>query len=255
MNSLLRKELMNDSAIKLKVLLVDDEPYALDILETYLQGLTEMEIIGKCSNALEAFQILQRTPVDLLFLDIRMPGLQGTELMRSLKNPPKVIFTTAFQNYALEGFELNAVDYLLKPVSFPRFLKAIDKVFALLHTRNTHTSNQITEPSLSVQEVFIYLKVERRTVKINVVDILWVESEGDYVKVRLKEKVVVSKHKISLLEELLPEEQFIRIHRSYMVSIAKIDSFHANFVEIGGAKLPIGRSYKEECNNRFKTSF
>ena len=240
---------------KVKVLLVDDEPYALDILENYLQGLAQMEIIGRCSNALDAFQVLQKTAVDLLFLDIRMPGLQGTELIRSLKNPPKVVFTTAFENYALEGFELNAVDYLLKPVSFPRFLKAIDKVFALLHIQNTHPGDQSRESIPPTQEIFIYLKVERKTTKINVSEILWIESEGDYVKVKLKEKMIVSKHKISLLEELLPEDQFLRIHRSYIVSVAKIDSYHANFVEVAGARLPIGRSFKEECSNRLNTRF
>ncbi len=244
---------MNEA--KVKVLLVDDEPYALDILENYLQGLAQMEIIGRCSNALDAFQVLQKTAVDLLFLDIRMPGLQGTELIRSLKNPPKVIFTTAFENYALEGFELNAVDYLLKPVSFPRFLKAIDKVFALLHIQSTHPSDQARESIPPTQDIFIYLKVERKTTKINVSEILWIESEGDYVKVKLKEKMIVSKHKISLLEELLPEDQFLRIHRSYIVSVAKIDSYHANFVEVVGTKLPIGRSFKEECSNRFNTRF
>ncbi|QHT66972.1 response regulator transcription factor [Rhodocytophaga rosea] len=246
---------MNKANVKLKVLLVDDEPYALDILERYLQHFDEMEITAKCSNALQAFQILQKSTIDLLFLDIKMPGLQGTELIRSLKNPPKVIFTTAFQDYAVEGFELNAVDYLLKPVSFPRFLKAIDKVFALLSIKKANKSSyQINQNHIHAQDAFVYLKVERKTVKINVADIVWIESQGDYIKVKLKEKVMVSKHKISLLEELLPEDQFIRIHRSYIVSIAKIESFHSNFVEVQGIQLPIGRSYKEECINRFKTN-
>ncbi|MXV52900.1 response regulator [Pedobacter sp. HMF7647] len=237
--------------MKIKTLLVDDEPHALEVIENYLQNFSELEIVTKCSNAIQAFQVLQQTRVDLMFLDIKMPGLSGTDLMRSLKHPPKVIFTTAYHDYAVEGFDLNALDYLMKPIAFDRFLKAMDKVFATFSVANKQISIE-EKPALSNKDVFLYLKVERKMVKVNVNDIYWMESLKDYIKVVLKDKVLISKQKISLLEELLPEEKFVRIHRSFIVSMDKVDSYHSYSVEIGGKELPIGRNYKAECHRRFK---
>lgn len=236
--------------MKTRVLIVDDEPYAIEIIEGYLAKFTEMELVGKCGDAIQAFQLLQQKPVDLMFLDIQMPGIKGTDLLRSLKNPPKVIFTTAYSEYALEGFELNAIDYLLKPIPFERFMRAIDKVYQM-HDHKSKTT--IThEAPVSDHESFIYLKVERKTVKVNINDILWIESLRDYVKVITKEQVYISKQKISLLEEMLPDNKFIRIHRSFLIAVAKIESFYSYRLDINGHELPIGRNYKQEVQKRLK---
>ena len=240
--------------MKLKTILVDDEPHALEVLVNYLQNFNEIEILAQCQNAIQAFQVLQQNKVDLMFLDIKMPGLTGTELLRSLKNPPKVIFTTAYQDYAVEGFDLNAVDYLLKPIPFDRFLKAIDKAFTFFDVNNRQAA--VTEKApVTNKEVFLYLKVDRKMVKVNVNDIYWIESIRDYIKVILKDKVLISKQKISLLEELLPEDDFIRIHRSFIVSLGKIEGYHSYAVDIAGKELPIGRNYKADCQRRFKLAY
>jgi len=237
--------------MKLRTILVDDEPHAIEVLDNYLQNFSEVEIVAKCGNAIQAFQTLQQQKIDLIFLDIKMPGLTGTELMRSLKSPPKVIFTTAYQDYAIEGFDLNAVDYLLKPIPFDRFLRAMDKVFTIFEMSNRQIS--ITEkPSVSNKDLFLYLKVDRKMVKVNVNEIYWIESLRDYIKVVLKDKVLISKQKISMLEELLPEDVFIRIHRSFIVSIPKIEAYHSHAVDVDGTELPIGRNYKSDCQRRFK---
>lgn len=240
--------------MKLKAILVDDEPHAIEVLDNYLNNFSEIEIVARCRNAIQAFQILQQNKIDLMFLDVKMPGLKGTDLLRSLTTPPKVIFTTAYENYALEGFDLNAVDYLLKPIPFERFLRAMDKVFGSLDI--SRRSEIVPEkPSVSSQDVFLYLKVDRKMVKVNVKDIFWIESLRDYIKVVLKDKVLISKHKISLLEELLPEDGFARVHRSFIVSVDKIESYHSHKIEIAGKELPIGRNFRIECQRRFKLTF
>ncbi|MEZ0454718.1 LytTR family DNA-binding domain-containing protein [Sphingobacterium thalpophilum] len=236
--------------MKIKTLIVDDEPHAIEIIETYVGNFPEIELVATCNSAIEAFQILQKDRIDLLFLDIKMPGLLGTELVRTLKNPPKVIFTTAYQDYALEGFDLNAVDYLLKPIPFNRFLKAMEKVFDGYRPINQQIVSVQTDQNKS--ENFIYLRVDRKTVKINVRDIYWLESLKDYIKVVLADRTLVSKQKISVLAELLPESLFLRIHRSFIVAVDKIDSYHSYAIEILGKELPIGRNYKDACRQRLQ---
>jgi DNA-binding LytR/AlgR family response regulator len=237
--------------MKIRALIVDDEPHAIAVLEKYLLQFNQMELVGKCADAIQAFQLLQQKSVDLMFLDINMPGIKGTDLLRSLKNPPKVIFTTAHGEYALEGFELNAVDYLLKPISFERFLRAVDKLYQL----NEHKSQAVIthENPIGDHETFVYLKVERKTIKVNVNDILWIESLRDYVKVVVKDQEYITRQKISILEEMLPENKFVRIHRSFIVALAKIDSFYSYSIEIAGHELPIGRNYKQDVQKKLKT--
>jgi len=236
--------------MKIRTLIVDDEPHAIEVIETYLGNFTEIEIMGRCNSAIQAFELLQQKPVDLMFLDIKMPGLNGNDLLRSLKNPPKVIFTTAYSEYALEGFDLNAVDYLLKPISFDRFLRAIEKVYHL------HGQKPVAilahETAVADTDAFLYLKVERKTIKLNINDILWIESLRDYVKVITAGQVYISKQKISFLEEMLPERRFVRIHRSFIVSINKISAFYAGTVEVSGHELPIGRNYKQDLQKRLR---
>jgi len=236
--------------MKIKTLIVDDEPHAIEVIETYVGNFPELELIATCNSAIEAFQILQKDNIDLLFLDIKMPGLLGTDLIRTLKNPPKVIFTTAYQDYALEGFDLNAVDYLLKPIPFNRFLRAMDKVFGGYKPSQQQIVQVPAEQNR--MENFIYLRVDRKTVKINVRDIYWLESLKDYIKVVLADRILVSKQKISVLAELLPEELFLRIHRSFIVAVDKIESYHSYAIDILGKELPIGRNYKDECRKRLQ---
>ena len=235
--------------MKLKTLIVDDEPHAIEIIQKYLKDFSQIELVAKCNNAVQAFQILQQNKIDLIFLDIKMPGLLGTDLIRTLNNPPKIIFTTAYQDYALEGFDLNAVDYLLKPIPFDRFLKAMDKVFDLykLQHQKIGISTYLPEPK---SDDFLYLRVDRKMFKINVNDIYWMESLKDYIKITLKDRVLISKQKIGVLEELLPGDKFIRIHRSFIVAIDKIENYHAYAIGILGKELPIGRNYKAECKKR-----
>ncbi|MCF2491198.1 LytTR family DNA-binding domain-containing protein [Dyadobacter sp. CY347] len=240
--------------MEIKAILVDDEPHAIEVLDNYLRNFNEIEIVARCQDAIQAFQVLQQQKVDLMFLDVKMPGLTGTELLRSLKTPPKVVFTTAYQDYAVEGFDLNAVDYLLKPIPFDRFLRAMDKVFTGLNVTNQPVSI-VQKPTVSNQDVFLYLKVDRKMVKVNVNDILWVESLRDYIKVVLKDKALITKQKISLLEELLPEDSFIRVHRSFIVAVDKVESYHAHKIEIAGKELPIGRNFRNDCQRRFKLNF
>jgi len=237
--------------MNIRALIVDDEPHAIEVIEKYIGNFKEIELVAKCNNAIQAFQILQKDPIDLLFLDIKMPGLLGTELVRTLKNPPKVIFTTAFQDYALEGFDLNAVDYLLKPISFDRFLRAIDKIFNGSKPLTQHVHAVVPQFEAKTEN-FIYLRVDRKTVKINVNDIYWIESLKDYIKVVLADKTLISKQKISVVAELLPDDLFLRIHRSFIVAVNKIESYHSYAIDVLGKELPIGRNYKEECRRRLR---
>lgn len=238
--------------MKIKAVIVDDEPHAIEVIAKYLESFPEVQVISTCNNGIQAFHILQQKNIDLMFLDVKMPGINGIELLKSLKNPPKVIFTTAFSEYAVDGFELDAVDYLLKPIPFNRFLKAMDKTLTVLGARK----QSLLVPENSVDDVnkFLYLKVDRKTVKVNVKDIFWIESIKDYVKVVLADKVLVSKQKISVLEELLPEDQFCRIHKSFIIGTTKVESYYTYAVEILGKELPIGRNYKQQAMKRLQTA-
>ena len=238
---------------KIRCLVIDDEPPARNILKKHIAGVETLELSGECSNAVEALTFLQQHSVELLFLDIQMPHILGTSFIRTMKNPPKVIFTTAYRKFAVEGFELNAVDYLLKPISFERFLQAVNKVFQLNLT--VTDLNAIAADSTADQEkLFLYFRVDRRMVKVFLDDILYVESLKDYIKIVTTSKAIVTKQPISTLEELLPADSFIRIHRSYIVSLSKINSFNADSIEIRKNELPIGRLYKHDVNKLLNAS-
>jgi len=230
---------------KITCLLVDDEPPALDILKKYVAAVASLELAATCNNAVEALNILQTRSIDLLFLDIQMPQLLGTDLIRTLKKPPRVIFTTAHRKFAIEGYELDAVDYLLKPISFERFLKAVNKVLdnSSPNPVSTPTPIQPIEPPRG-PDTFLQLRSERKMVQIALDDILYVESIRDYIKVVTRSKTIISKQSISSLEEWLPREAFIRIHRSYIVSLSKIESYTHELVEIARQQLPISRMYR-----------
>lgn len=225
--------------IKLRCLIVDDEPMARDVLKRYFEKLPVLNLVGECSNAIDAFVFLQSNEIDILFLDIRMPELLGTELLQSLKDPPKVIFTTAYKEYAIDGFELDAVDYLLKPIRFDRFLRAVNKAMPGCVNPQLETA----EPERKSGVDSIYLRIDRRQVKIILEDILYIESAKDYVKIFTADQTFMVRQTITGLEELLNENEFVRIHRSFIVPVNKIRSFTHELVEIPKKELPIGKFY------------
>ncbi|MEO5947571.1 MAG: LytTR family DNA-binding domain-containing protein [Chitinophagaceae bacterium] len=228
---------------KIKCLIIDDEPPAQLVLKKYIEQVVLLELSGQCNSAVEAISFLQRQSVDLLFLDIQMPGLLGTNFIRTLNNPPKVIFTTAYRKFAIEGFELNAVDYLLKPFSFDRFITGVNKVLQL-NLQPANTNSYSAESTAEDNHPFLYLRVERKMVKVLFNDILYIESLKDYIKIVTGTKTIVTRHSISSLEEMLPKKSFLRIHRSYIVAIDKIDSFNGEIIDIAKNELPIGRLFK-----------
>jgi len=238
---------------KISCLIVDDEPPALDILKKYIAAVATLELAATANNAIEALNILQTRPIDLIFLDIQMPQLLGTDLIRTLKTPPRFIFTTAHRKFALEGYELDAVDYLLKPISFERFLKAVNKVLDAAPARQAFADppaaaptppTATAPPAAPRAESFIHLRADRKTIPVALDDILYVESLRDYIRVVTRHKTIVTKQSISSLEESLPRDAFIRIHRSYIVALAKVESYTAELVEIGRQQLPISRLYR-----------
>lgn len=236
--------MLNDK--KIICLAVDDEPPALQVIEKYIAAVPVLQLKTSVNNAVDALSILQNNEVDLLFLDIQMPQLLGTDFMRSLINPPKVIFTTAFRKYAVDGFELDAVDYLLKPISFERFLKAVNKVLRLNITVSVNDFSLKTAPPNATADSFIYLRADRKNIKVNFDDILFIESLKDYIKVVTKDKTIVTKQTISSIEENLPNNLFVRTHRSFIVSLKRIESFTPELIQIGKYEIPISRSYRHE---------
>ena len=229
-----------------KCLIIDDEPIAIRVIKNHLDAFTDFEVIAECNNALEAMPILQKEKIDLIFCDIQMPQITGVEFVRSLLHPPNVIFTTAYRDYAVDAFELNVVDYLLKPISFERFTKAINHFLELETPRISESFSK--DPENSIRD-FIFLKADKKHYKINLSDILYFESLGDYVIAITTDNKIVTKERIGHLAETLPENQFIQIHRSYIVSIARIESIGPGFIEIHKKKLPVGRNYKPRLNN------
>lgn len=230
---------------KITCLIVDDEPPALDVIEKYIASVHNLELAGTCADAVEALNFLRQRTIDLLFLDIQMPNLLGTDLIRTLKNPPKVIFTTAYRKFAVEGFELDAVDYLLKPISFERFLKAVNKVMET-SLKAAENDDGYNDHQNGLQNAFINLRADRKNVKVLLEDILYIESLKDYIKVVTITKNIVTKQSISSIEELLPKNNFVRIHRSFIVAINKIESFTSDTIEIAKHELPISRMYRHE---------
>lgn len=238
---------MNNASHKIRCLLVDDEPHALIVLKTHIQSFPFLELVGECNHALSAFEFCQKNQVDLIFLDIQMPQLTGLEFIKSLPHPPPVIFTTAHRNFALDGFELGAVDYLLKPISLDRFLKA---VYRVTQQRQVETD----ENYLPATERFLYFRAERKMIKVFLSEILFIESLKDYVKIMTTKGQIITKLSISSVEEMLPDDQFIRIHRSFIIAINKIDSFTNADVFIGKSELPIGPLYKHEITRKLRVN-
>jgi len=222
---------------EIKCMVVDDEPLAREILINHIAATPGLVIVKSCINASEAYEGIHQYAIDLIFLDIQMPVITGTDFLRSLKNPPLVIFTTAYHNYAVEGFELNSVDYLLKPITYDRFHQAIQKVKDRL---------QINLPAVSTPPVdYIFIKQDSRLLKVQFSNIRYIEAEKDFSMIFLNDKKMLAGMHLKLFESLLPENVFVRVHRSFIININRINSINGNMVELDKIQIPIGANYKE----------
>ncbi|WP_293311949.1 LytR/AlgR family response regulator transcription factor [Pedobacter sp. UBA5917] len=225
--------------MKVRCLLVDDEPLAIQLIQNHIRLLDTFEVVGTCSNAIKALELLRSTPVDLLFLDIKMPQITGIDFLKTLKNPPAVIITTAYREYAIEGYDLDLIDYLLKPITFDRFFKAVDRYLRL--------KNPIYQiENLKGKEAqFIHIKAGGKFHNLNKDEVLYIESLKDYITIHCADRKITAKYKIGDLETELSGKEFLRIHRSFIVNMKKISAFTNYDIEIGTKELPIGASYKE----------
>lgn len=222
----------------IRCLIVDDEPLALDILENYIQRVPHLQLVQRCKHALEAYDFLQRESVDLIFLDIHMPELTGIDFVKSLANRPLVIFTTAYSNYAMEGFNLDVLDYLLKPIAFDRFLKAVDKASRMMGNESD------TAPEGG--EDFLFFKADGKLVKVRFDEVLFVEGMKDYVQIQMMDQRLIVHQTMKNMVRVLPADRFLRIHKSFLVAVDKIESLDGNLLEVGRHKLPVGANHREE---------
>lgn len=225
---------------KFNCLIVEDEPLAAEILEDYIKDVPFLKLIAKCNDAVFAVDILQNEKIDVIFLDIHLPKIKGIDFLKSISNLPKVIITSAYHEYALDAYELNVVDYLLKPIEFSRFLKAVNK---LNHLSDINRDNKTT--ATESDRAYVYFNVSKRKVKIFLDEILYIESIKEYVRIITKDKEIITKFQIGEIHQLLNDINFLRIHRAFIVAKHKIEAFSATDVEINGKQIPIGRSYKE----------
>ncbi len=230
----------------MRCLIVDDEPLAQQVIEEFAGRVHFLEVIGKCSSAIEAIEVMRNTTVDLIFLDIHMPRLSGLDFIKSLQNPPQFILVTAYSEYALQGFNVNATDYLMKPVPFDRFLKAVNKAYELYRLRNKATDN--AEPAA---QKYLLVKSGYQTVKVMIDSILFIEGLKDYVKIHTDgKKPILSLLTMKGLVVSLPATKFMRIHKSYIVATDRITTISRNRVMIGDKWIPVGENYREEFRKR-----
>lgn len=235
---------------KINCIIADDELLARNGIANYAAKLPRLNVVAVCNDGLEVFRAIRETNPDLIFLDIQMPQLTGIELLRTLKNPPAVIITTAYSEFALEGYELNVIDYLLKPISFERFLKAIDKYETWINPQFTHTLQSSPQGNMNLSESFIYVRSEKRLVKILLKNILYLEGLKDYVKINTSEQQVVTYQTLTYFEEKLPDHRFIRVHRSFIVALDHIHSFSGSELRVDTTIIPIGRTYLKDVVKR-----
>ena len=233
--------------MKLRCVIVDDEPLAITVLQSKLAKIPGIEVVDTFNDALSVHEYLaeRSNEIDFLFLDIEMPSLSGIDLIKSLLKPQLVVITSANKNYAVEGFDLNVVDYVVKPITLERIVKAVNKVKERIEISKIDKTPKKPEANTS-----LFLKENKRMVKVVLNDILYIESIKDYVKVVTRNKMVVTKQKISFFEETLPKEDFVRVHKSFIVATNHIDAYNSSFIEIGFTEIPIGRSFKEDALKR-----
>jgi DNA-binding LytR/AlgR family response regulator len=228
--------------MKTRCLIVDDEPLAKELIRGHIRKLENFEIVAECDNAMKAMDVLRNHSVDLMFLDIKMPQMTGIDFLKTLKRPPKVIITTAFSQYALDGFELDVVDYLMKPVTFERFFKSVNKYFQSGNSGNI----ELEGGAGPAEDAFIYVKENKKVIKIYLHEIEFIEGLNEYIRIHTDNRRVVVKSSLQSIENKLPEEHFIRIHKSYIISIPRIRAFDATTIELENSKLRIGRNYKNQ---------
>ena len=233
--------------MKVTCLVIDDEPLAINVIKNYIEHINDFELVATFENPIEAFNLLSKQAVDLLFLDINMPVLNGLDLLKSIEKPPLVVFTTAYREYAVESYELEALDYLVKPIPFPRFMKAVNKVKKALkeQVEKKHTSTEKSMPTSDAPNIF--LKVDKKMIKVYLQDIVYIESLKDYIRVKTVYEELIVHQSLSGITEQLPSHQFIRIHRSYTVSVPHVKSLEGNMLEVGKKTLPIGRNYQQKA--------
>jgi len=226
--------------MKFKYLIVDDEPLARKLIAVHASKIEGLELVGECGNAIEAANILRSKSVDLIFLDIQMPEMTGFQLASTLKNPPAIILTTAFRDYAPEAFDLNVIDYLLKPISFDRLLKAVNKFFD-----GKATNDNVVTTASHDDHRYVHIKADRKIHHVNESDIIYIESLDNYVRVHMKEGILVTRENISSLEEHLPYPPFVRIHRSFIINIKWVKAISSDGIELNKKILPFGRAFKK----------
>ncbi|MBZ4033660.1 LytTR family DNA-binding domain-containing protein [Flavobacterium sp. 17A] len=230
--------------MKIKCVLIDDEPLAIKVLENYFTNFTDFEIMATFNNSLEALDFINSTPVDAVFLDINMPMMTGFELISLIENKTKVIITTAFREFAAESYDLDVLDYLVKPIPLPRFIKCINKITTEYNLKN----NIKVETSKGDSHIFI--KVDKKMMKINIEEILFVEGMKEYIKVVTPDKTYITHKSLTSLSEELPADKFLRIHKSYVIALNKVKSIEGNRVQIQSYNIPIGRNYSKEVKNK-----
>lgn len=230
--------------MKIKCLIVDDEPLGINVIKRHLKGFDNFEVVACCNDAMEAFQVLKSKNIHLMFLDINMPELSGIDFIKSLEMKPLVVITTAYREYAVESFELDVFDYLVKPIALPRFIKTIDKVTE--HYR-TQSASPTREPE---DNDYIFIKVDKKIVKVFFSEILYIESLKDYVRVVTPSENLITHHNLRSITKTLPSDKFLRIHRSYTVALDKIRCIEGNNIEVADKKLPIGRNYQKKIKKK-----
>jgi DNA-binding LytR/AlgR family response regulator len=231
---------------KIKCIIVEDEPLAVKVLSDYISQIPYLDLTATFKDALLASDYLRRNPTDLIFLDIHLPKLKGMAFLKTLSNPPAVVITTAYHQYAVEGFNLNVTDYLLKPFEFERFLTAVTKVRTVRSPLPPPTDHPIQNPDT---RDFIFITVQKRKVKILFSDIVYIESQREYIKITTTRDEYISKMSTHEIETLLPPHLFLRVHRSYIVAIRRIESYTAEKIEINGTSIPIGKGYRNSLEN------
>jgi DNA-binding LytR/AlgR family response regulator len=245
---------MSSNTNTINCLIIDDEPLAQEVLATHIAQVATLTLVQQCNNAMEAFEALHKNKIDLIFLDINMPVISGLNFLRSLKEPPAVILTTAYTEYAIEGYELDVVDYLLKPIPFDRFAKAVNKVISLLEKQGRPiatiqdiaiVNNKNTSPTTGIQKDYFFIKSDGKLVKLNYTDVKYIEGMKDYLKVHVANNYYVVHQTMKSMEDQLPADKFMRIHKSYIVALSAIKSIDGNIIHIDKDTIPLGSSYKD----------
>ncbi len=242
--------------MKIKCLILDDEPLAIKIIQKHLESFKNFEVVHTCTNPVEAFNLLSIETVDLIFLDINMPRLNGIEFIQNLDSPPFIIITTAYREYAVESFELDVVDYLVKPISLTRFMKALNKVSKLVHlqTNSLQYNTDRTLDHLKKQNHF-FVKVNKKMVKIYFDDIQYIESLKDYVSIKTPDKDYITHYNLSAITKLVPKQKFMRVHRSFTIALNKVTAIEGNCIQIHDKMVPIGRNYVKEVKGKILSGF